>query len=63
MEVVGDSTETFEPDDIGAVAESLRQIVDPAQWLERSARVRERAATLSWETFLAQHVAAYRSFD
>ncbi len=63
MEVVGESTEAFEPDDIGAVAESLRQIVDPAQWLERSARVRERAATFSWETSLAQHVAAYRSFD
>lgn len=62
MEVVGSSTELFEPDDIGAIGASLRKIVDPGEWLERSERVRERAATFSWETSLAQHLAVYRSF-
>jgi glycosyltransferase involved in cell wall biosynthesis len=60
-EAVGDAAITFDPLDVGAIADSVEQILaDSALRAELQAKGRKRAGEFSWDATAAKTVAVYR---
>jgi glycosyltransferase involved in cell wall biosynthesis len=58
-EIAGDAARYFDPDDAGALASTLRDVIaDPEPW---RARGRARARAFTWEATAARTMAAYRN--
>jgi glycosyltransferase involved in cell wall biosynthesis len=57
-EVVGDAARLFDPNDPGAIAAAVLDVLnDPAPWVARGL---ERASEFSWERTACEHEAVYR---